>query len=164
MLHYKWCTICEAHTKPPPALYVLLYMPPPVPRAGNAEPAAPCFVPRGGGEREGINRGLKEGRQSFIDFISQQPFAWYSSISDMQENVDLPQGGMKSKEQIHRLMDANVTNLPLGFEVIIYSSGQGEQGRDWSAYTMGGALIACNHGGAYGLEWRVRRILKTTCI
>ena len=142
------------------------YVPPPVSGAGNAEPAAPRLVPRGGGEREGINEGLKEDRESFIDFISQQPYAWYSSISDMRVNVNLPQEDMRSKEQIEEFMNvAHLTNLPGGSEVIIYFAGHGqEETGDWGAYTMGGALIACNHGGAYGLEWRVRRILKTTCI
>ena len=114
------------------------YVPPPVSGAGNAEPAAPRFVPRGGGEREGINAGLKEDRQFFIDFINQQPYAWYSSISDMQENVDLPQGDMRSTKQIKELINsAHLTNLPGGSEVIIYFAGHGqEETGDWGAYTM----------------------------
>ena len=123
VLHYEWCTICEAHTKPPPVLYALLYVLPPVPRARECRTSCSTFYTSRWGRARRHNRGLKEGRQSFIKFINQQPYAWYSSISDMQENVDLPQGDMRSTKQIHCLMDANVTNLPLGFEVIIYSSG-----------------------------------------
>ena len=112
------------------------YVPPSVSGAGNAEPAAPRFVPRGGGEREGINTGLKEDRQSFINFISQQPYAWYSSISDKQENVILPQGDMRSKKQIEEFINvAHLTNLPEGSEVIIYFAGHGQEDTgDWGAY------------------------------
>ena len=101
-------------------------------------PAAPHFVPRGGGEREGINEGLKEDRQSFIDFISQQPYAWYSSISDKQVNWDLPQGDMRSQKQIKELFNrAHLTNLPGGSEVIIYFAGHGQKDiGDWGAYKM----------------------------
>ena len=124
-------------------------MPPPVSRAGNAESAAPRFVPRGEGERDGINAGLKEDRQSFIKFISQQPYAWYSSISDKQ---DLSQGDMRSTKQIKELINrAHLTNSPEGDHLFC----RPWTGRDWGLGCIHndtggrGALIARNHGGHF---------------
>ena len=113
------------------------YVPKPKPSAAKAE-AGLCFVPRGGEEEIGINSGLKKDRKSFVDFINQQPYGWYSDHFDRQENVDLPKGDMRSKEQVIKLIkSANAVNLPKGSEVIIYFAGHGEEGTgNWGAYKM----------------------------
>ena len=122
-------------------------VPPPLPESkassvpqgevGNAEPAAQRFIGRVGGEREGINTGLLEDRKSFIDFMNQQPYGWYSQIFDLQKNVDLPQGNMKSDQQLISLFrGASLVNLPMGSEVIVYFAGHGEVDTgNWGAYT-----------------------------
>ena len=135
-LYHKLCELLDIKVT---VGFSLMSPEPYVPQPSTAiakPPSARRFVPRGGGEREGINTGLKEDRKSFIDFMNKQPYAWYSDLSDRQENVDLPKGDMRSKEQVMNFIKASsLVNLPKGSEVIIYFAGHGEEGTgDWGAY------------------------------